>query len=443
MVLKFNDDNLISNLSFYYNYIKLCIFLIYIKIFKLFNYKEKLYDCIYHLCLFGGPIFIKIAQNVSNKEMIDSSLRKRLVKFQDNNFDYCKNNYDTNYLIEKYNLDSISEKPLFAGSIAAVYKCKYKNKDSIIKIIHPNIKYKTIMSINLFDKLASNINLANYNLTQIVSMNDLYQEVLNQIDFNLEYNNLIKIKNNFKDFKNLVVIPEVYHHDIDFLIESYEYGFKFTEFIELYPEKAQETYYLLCCCFFKMFFDNYVHVDFHESNLRFILENNKVKIIIFDFGMISQIHDKKIFLSLLNIFKKNIFLADPYKLVDLFINLNTNPKCNVEEFKQNIYNFIKDNNFENGINTIINSKTYKNDSIEILDPYNVIKHIIDRAIYFELKICDTIFNLLNSFILIEDFFIKIENRNCNSYKSHQEKMKYAEDNRFMISIKESFNKTSF
>ena len=29
-----------------------------------------------------------------------------------------------------------------------------------------------------------------------------------------------------------------------------------------------------------MFFDNWVHVDFHESNLRFILEDNKVKIII-------------------------------------------------------------------------------------------------------------------------------------------------------------------
>jgi len=441
MVLKFNDDNIISNLSFYYNYVKLCVFLIYIKIFNMLNYKEKLYDCIYQLCLFGGPIFIKIAQNISNKEMIDYSLRKRLIKFQDNNFDYCKNSYDSNYLIEKYNLDSISEKPLFAGSIAAVYKCKYKNKNSVLKIIHPNIKYNTIMSINLFDKLVSNINMANYNLNQIISMNDLYQEVLNQIDFNLEYKNLIKIKENFKDFNNLVIIPEVYHHNTEFLIESFEDGYKFTEFIKLYPEKSQEAYYLLCCCFFKMFFDNYVHVDFHESNLRFILDNNKVKIIIFDFGMVSKIHDKKIYLSLLNIYKKNIFLADPYKLVDLFIKLNTNSNCDIKKFKQNIYDYIQNENIDENLNTIINEKVYQNDKTQNLNTYNVIKYIIDQAILLELKICDTIFNMLNSFILIEDFFIKIENRNPNSYKSHQEKMKYAQDNGFINDIKKSFSKT--
>ena len=442
MVLKFNEDNIISNISFFFYYIRLYIFLIYIKIFKILKLNDKLYDLIYKLCLFGGPIFIKIAQNVANKESIDINLRRRLLRFQDNNFDYCDKNYNSKYLLKKYNLDSISNKPIFAGSIAAVYRCKYQNKDSILKIIHPNIKEKTIISINLFDKLSSNINISDFNLNQLVRMNDLYKEVLNQIDFNLEYNNLIKIKNNFKDFNDFIIIPDVYYHDSGILVESYEEGLKFTEFIELHPEKAHEAYYLISCCFFKMFFDNWVHVDFHESNLRFILEDNKVKIIIFDFGMISYINDKKIFLSLLNVFKKNIFLADPYKLANLFIKLNTNSGCDIDKFRQNIYDYIQNEKLEDNLNKIINN-SYQNNEFQNINTYSIIKHIINQAIIFNLKICDTVFNLLNSFILIEDFFIKIENRNTNSYKSYQEKMKYAEDNGFINNIKQSFNKHKF
>jgi predicted unusual protein kinase regulating ubiquinone biosynthesis (AarF/ABC1/UbiB family) len=442
MVLKFNEDKIISNISFYYSYLRLYIYLIYIKFYKFLNLRKKLYNCIYQLCLFGGPIFIKIAQNVANKENIDGDLRNKLLKFQDNNFDYCDKNYDSNYLLEKYNLDTISNKPIFAGSIASVYRCKYKNNDSILKIIHPNIKKKTIMSINLFDKLMNNFSLNQYNINQIVSLNELYNEVLNQIDLNLEYNNLMIIKENFKDFDNFVIIPTVYSHNTDILIESYEDGLKFTNFIETYPERAKEAYYLMSCCFFKMFFDNYVHVDFHESNLRFILKDDKVKIIIYDYGMISHFNNKKVFLSILNVFKKNIFIAEPYKLADLFVTLNKNSKSNVKKFKETIYDYIKEAELDN-LDNILNNKMYTNNKNKNLETYSIIKYIVDKAFEFEIVVDDVIFNLLNSFILVEDFNLKIHNRDADSYNSHKERMKYAEENGFINNIKKSFGRIKF
>jgi predicted unusual protein kinase regulating ubiquinone biosynthesis (AarF/ABC1/UbiB family) len=437
MVLKFNYENLVSYQSFYYNYLKIIYYLVFLKIFKYFNWQEKFNETIYQLCLIGGPIFIKIAQNISNKDNINIDLKRKLLKFQDNNFDYCNNLIKSDDLKNEYNLEYISEKPIFAGSIALVYKCVYQKKECILKINHHDIKRKTILSINLFDSLIQNINVSNFNLNQLVKLNDIYLEILNQIDFNLEYKNLMIIKNNFKDFNKIVVIPDVFYYNNNVLIESFEDGLKFNDFIKINPDKAQETCYLISCCFFKMFFDNFIHVDFHESNLRFKVEDDTVKIIIYDFGMISKIEDKQIFLRLLNVFKKNIFVADPHKLADLFVSLNTNPDCDTVEFKQTIYNYIEEKNLVESTEFLLENETNKDKEINSLKPISVVKYIVNTAYEFNLKICDTIFNLLNSFILVEDFQVKYEKSNENYSKSYQKKYEYAEKNGFIENIKNS------
>ena len=432
MILKFNDDITVSKINFYINYIIVCIYLIYIKLLMMLRIKYHLHNYIYKLCLFGGPIFIKIAQNISNKDNIDIDLKNKLLKFQDNNFDYCKDNYDSNYLKKKYNLDEISEFPIFAGSISCIYKCKYKNKKCILKIVHKNIEYKTILSINIFDKVINNLNTV-YNFNQMINLNDIYKEVLNQVDLNKEYNNLMKIKDNFKNFSDLVIIPDVYYNDKNTLIESEETGYKFTEFIDKYPLKSFEAYYLLSSCFFKMFFDNFLHVDFHESNLRFKLENNKVKIVIYDFGMCSYLDDKKLFMSFLNIFKKNIFLPDPYKLVDFFIKLNTNEDVNIDNFRVEVYKIIDKNNYSNIIKQVIND----DDKLNAINSYNIIQDMMQVANNYQLKVSDIVFNMLNSFILIEDFYFMIQKKNKNFYKSYNDRMKYAEENGFIADIKKN------
>jgi hypothetical protein len=72
-----------------------------------------------------------------------------------------------------------------------------------------------------------------------------------------------------------------------------------------------------------------------------------------------------------------------------------------------------------------------------LKPISVVKYIVNTAYEFNLKICDTIFNLLNSFILVEDFQVKYEKSNENYSKSYQKKYEYAEKNGFIENIKNS------
>ena len=52
------------------------LYLSYIKISNYFLNKNNIYDKILHLLQLGGPIFIKIGQNIANKNNIDPELKK-------------------------------------------------------------------------------------------------------------------------------------------------------------------------------------------------------------------------------------------------------------------------------------------------------------------------------------------------------------------------------
>ena len=82
MVLKFNYENLVSYQSFYYNYIKIIYYLLFLKIYKYFDWQERFNETVYQLCLIGGPIFIKIAQNISNKDNINIDLKNKTSKLE-------------------------------------------------------------------------------------------------------------------------------------------------------------------------------------------------------------------------------------------------------------------------------------------------------------------------------------------------------------------------
>lgn len=440
MKFLFENYKVIKISDYYIKLIKLFYYLILIKITLRLKLNSISYNYIYAMCLIGGPIFIKISQNISNKIEINNELSNKLKKFQDNNFDFINDYHDTNLLKNKLNIEEISDKPIFSGSIAAIYRCKYQNKECVLKICHKNITYDTILSINLFDRIIKVMPYKYKKLcTQTVKLNAIYNEIINQIDLNLEYNNLEKIRENFKDFDNIVRIPKCYYHNSNILIEEYIDGLKFSDFILLYPNKTEETISLINITFFKMFFDNYIHVDFHESNLRFLLsENNKVVIVIYDFGMISYINDKNIRKQFMNVFKKNIFLPDTNKLIELFISLNKNLDSDTNKFRKTINAYIKANADRIAIDKIKNEKiTYENNKDTT---YNIIQKMLNTASEFDIIICDKIFNILNSFLLIEDFSLKAYKYNKDFQKNYQVRYEYAETNGFINNIKKTLSK---
>jgi len=412
------------------------LFMVYIKILYYVSSEEVFYSYVLYLLQIGGPIFIKIGQNVANKNNINPILKKNIIKLQQEN--YYERTADPNYIKSKYELDSIIEKPIASGSIATIFRGIYNKKDSIIKIVHNNIVKNTIISINLFDGLRSKLNnndlLSNFN--QMVELKQIYKEVLNQTNLNNEIFNLITIKNNFSNrtFSNLVIFPEVYYFDKNIIIESYEEGLDIKTFIQKFPNKSKEASHLIHCVFYKMFFDNCIHTDMHFSNIRFRLDNDKVKIILYDFGLVSKMNDINDFKMFLNVFKKNLFAPDKNRFIELLKNLNINDEANIEKFEEDCKKYSTVHNMSNTVENLKTGKYNKNGEIDCqFSVTEVIQKCLDFALDNNLKINDYVFNICNGFILLDDYNILISEGDSIM----KERYKYANDNGFLEDMKKS------
>ena len=150
-----NQENSVSFLEYSKNYFIFYIYLLFIFTTKYFVSDNTYYDRIYNLIRLGGPIFIKIGQNLANKNNTNPNLKSKLMKLQNENF--YDNSYNMKLLKINYGIDKIDDKPIASGSIAAIFKGTYKNKKCVIKIIHQNIVNNTIISINIFESLRNKI----------------------------------------------------------------------------------------------------------------------------------------------------------------------------------------------------------------------------------------------------------------------------------------------
>ena len=115
----------------------------------------------------------------------------------------------------------------------------------------------------------------------------------------------------------------------------------FFDFIKQHPEKKDEASHLLHCCFYKMFFDNFIHADLHNSNIRFrINEDDQVQIIFLDFGLVSEIESQDIYADFINIYKENIFVPDYDKFIALLKKLNISKLGKLDEFEDKMNHYL-------------------------------------------------------------------------------------------------------
>ena len=59
---------------------------IYLLVINNFTSDEFRYKYLCYMLQLGGPIFVKIGQNIANKKNIDPILKKNLIKLQENNY---------------------------------------------------------------------------------------------------------------------------------------------------------------------------------------------------------------------------------------------------------------------------------------------------------------------------------------------------------------------
>jgi predicted unusual protein kinase regulating ubiquinone biosynthesis (AarF/ABC1/UbiB family) len=433
--LIFNEKgtHFVSMFEYFKRFLIFYTYLLYILITYYFLSSDTTYNNIFKLFQLGGPLFIKIGQNIANKNNIDPLLKNKLIKLQSNNYHY--ENASAADIKAVPHLNSIEEKPIASGSIATIFKGVYKNKACIIKVTHKNIKKNTIISLNLFEGLRHR--LASFDLlnlfNQLVDIKQTYIEVLNQTNLINEVDNLNEIQNNFKDrpFTSSVVFPEVYYYDENIIIESFEDGLDIVEVVEKYPDYKEESSHLIHCVFYKMFFDNCIHADMHFSNIRFRIDNEKVKIILYDFGLVSRISDIDDYKYFINVYKKNMFIPDTSKFIDMIKRFNKNDKADLKQFELDCKQYCDIYSINNQISSLENGVRDNN--------YNsttfVIKKTLEIGIKNKLMISDYTFNICNGFILLDDYNTYIS----NMQSLLKDRYEYAQVNGFIEDVRKSAN----
>lgn len=204
---------------------------------------------------------------------------------EEHDIEYTKEEYFKTFkqdINEKYELLEV----IGSGSIGQVYLIndKKKNKHKVLKILHPGVAsqinfFKTFLKFILFFPCIKNKIMG-------VLPFDLF-EFINQF---LEQTNLVNEANNllyFERFYNnneYIVIPKLFKISKNILIMSYEPGinieskelndYKVNKLVNLYHLFVRENQMI----------ENFNHGDLHPGNWRVRVEDNKCKLIIYDFG---------------------------------------------------------------------------------------------------------------------------------------------------------------
>jgi predicted unusual protein kinase regulating ubiquinone biosynthesis (AarF/ABC1/UbiB family) len=379
----------------------------------------------------SGPLFVKIGQNMMDKNGLPLSITNKLKTLGDQNF--RKDIVNISGL-------TINKTPLAAGSIAQIWIGTYEDNIVILKKLHKNIKNETINSIEMFENLKTNFNqfkVFNY-IDTLVDFDEIYDDLLYQIDLRNEVENLNHLKIIFEKFKNKIMFPHVLNYTENYIIESYEYGIKFDEFIKKYPEHAEESVFLIYVCYYVMIFSNFVHCDFHQSN--FLLRVKKcnniecVQLVVLDYGLVTKIKKISDYIDFIKLFKSNLFWPELDGLIHLLIKINVNENVDKISFVSQCNDYLLSIDYFNNINKVLNAQE-ENDSY--IDVNEIINTILKIAFNCKLKCAGSIINILNGFILINEYNSKVFNKKS----SYNYMLSYAKNNGYYSYCLNQFKQT--
>jgi predicted unusual protein kinase regulating ubiquinone biosynthesis (AarF/ABC1/UbiB family) len=184
-----------------------------------------------------------------------------------------------------------------------VYKLIKEVKDVAIKVKHPDVYYNLENELDMFNvinKLKTIPILKNYVDYQI-DFNDLINNIMEQCDLNIEYENGEKLRINMAG-NNLVYVPKIILHTKHCLITEFVTG-KYLEEIDHYNK------YKICLNFISIInkmclVDNFVHGDLHCKNWKVVPVNDvDYQIILYDYGICFKSDDITLIQDIWKIFE--------------------------------------------------------------------------------------------------------------------------------------------
>ncbi|HIH2763068.1 MAG TPA: ABC1 kinase family protein [Candidatus Azoamicus sp.] len=321
-----------------------------------------------------GPVFIKFAQIISiRNDILSKNITKELEKLQTNTYQIHFSiiekkikNIDK-HLYEK--IKKINENPIASASIAQIHTAVLKNnKKIIIKFLKPDVKEAIKRDINILYKLAkiSTFILKKFERLKLIDLVDELKKTLeSEINFENENFNMIKIKEQVKNFKN-IYIPNIILNSKkdDILIMEYLDGINITNTNKLIKKNIKQTKIIsmLLHLFYRQVFEQDIfHADLHPGN---ILISQTVKkniiIVLLDFGIMGNLtYDEKIYLSenILAFAKKDyakiIHLHIKAKTIHMHENINKMEKELNSTFKPIFDKTLKNIDFKKTITSLM------------------------------------------------------------------------------------------
>jgi len=277
----------------FYNSVKIPIthFLFKNKLITEEKYNKKIKDII----IYNGPVFIKYVQLIlidkeHLKKYLSIDLIKELTDLEDKIYTNIKfrDNVVINNTIHLENYSSTA-----AGSICAIYEFSNNNEVFIIKKIHKNIE-ETIsigyIVLQLVVYILKKLSLNYKSILSIIDMKTFKSSTLQQCSMIYESKNLQQFYNLYNHYK-IINIPSYIYNNNEIIIMKKLNGYKFNDFIDKFPDYKEESYYVLISSIYLMISKKLLHGDFHLGNMLFSIENNKVVINIYDFGIIFNLND--------------------------------------------------------------------------------------------------------------------------------------------------------
>ena len=264
------------------------------------NVDENVLSNLHKLVIDGGSIYIKFAQWFISHISYNSEYEK-VVNFFYHIFENCPSQtieesdaiyYNATKRHFKDDLKMETIKEIGSGSIGTVYYAETLIGTKVaLKIKHPHINAELESKrgiINILRRLQKINWIRNY-FNLCFDLNDFINNMNYQINFNIEADNMIRMKKNLENNK-CIVIPEVLYNNEDVLITEYIETINIDEIGDY--EKNLVAINLVCLLYQMCLVDNFIHGDLHCKNWKVRKnENNILQIVLFDMGICFSIHN--------------------------------------------------------------------------------------------------------------------------------------------------------